>query len=424
MTAEPSSTAETCCSDDYDPNSLPADEARRRILETVAPVTGREHLPIRTALGRVLAEPVTARIDVPGHDNSAMDGYALNSRELAGGGTVTLQVVGTSWAGKPYAGNIGPGQCVRIFTGAVMPPEADTVVIQEQVRRDGEAVHFDAAGQRPGQNVRRAGEDIRAGQRVLAPGRRLTPADLGLLASVGVAEVTVHRRPRVAFFSTGDELRGVVEPLAPGQIYDSNRYTLYGMLTRLGVDLLDMGVVPDRPEAIRAAFAEAAEAADVVMTSGGVSVGEADYVKETLDALGEVRFWKVAIKPGRPLAFGRVGGAWFFGLPGNPVSVMVTFYLFAQPALRRMMGETPTEPLHIRVPCTTALKKRPGRMEFQRGVLERDPQGRWSVRKTGPQGSGILSSMSEANCLIVLPLESAGVEPGAEVEVIPFCELT
>ncbi len=419
-----SASSETCCSDDYDPKSLLADEARRRIVETVAPVTGHERLPIRAALGRVLAEQVTARIDVPGHDNSAMDGYALHSRALEHGGTVALRVVGTSWAGTPYTGTLGPGECVRIFTGAVMPPEADTVVIQELVEREGDVIRFDATRQRKGQNVRAAGEDLRAGEAVLTPGRRLTPADLGLLASVGVGEVTVRRRPRVAFFSTGDELRSIGEPLAPGQIYDSNRYTLHGMLTRAGVELLDMGVVPDRPEAIHAAFQEAAESADALLTSGGVSVGEADYVKDALDALGEVRFWKVAIKPGRPLAFGRVGKAWFFGLPGNPVSVMVTFYLFARPALQRMAGEPPSEPLQIRVPCASRLRKRPGRMEFQRGVLERDPHGRWTVRATGPQGSGILTSMSEANCLIVLPLESDGVGAGESVDVIPFCALT
>lgn len=420
MTHQP---PEVCCSDEHDPRSLTADEARRRIVEAVGPVTGRERLALRSALDRVLAEPVRSRIDVPGHDNSAMDGYALHSRELESGGRVSLRVVGTSWAGRPYTGRIGSGECIRIFTGAVLPPDADTVVVQERVERKGDIIHFDATDQKKAQNVRYAGEDIRAGQTVLEPGRRLTPADLGLLASVGVGEVTVRRCPRVAFFSTGDELRGVGEPLEPGEIYDSNRYTLHGMLTRLGVETLDMGVIRDEPEAVHRAFREAAEIADVVMTSGGVSVGEADYVKDALEALGEVTFWKVAIKPGRPLAFGRLGGAWFFGLPGNPVSVMVTFYLFAQPALRRMMGEPPREPLRMRVRCTSRLRKRPGRMEFQRGVLEPAADGAWTVRSTGAQGSGILTSMSEADCLIVLPLESSGVEAGEVVEVIPFCDL-
>ncbi len=412
----------TCCTDDYDPNSLTVEAALERIRATLAPITGIETVALRTALDRILAEDIRSRIDVPGHTNSAMDGYAIDASEIPAEGGHELEVIGTAWAGRPFQGQVGPGQCVRIMTGAAMPPGTDTVIMQEQVTLSGGRIRFDGR-HRAGENVRQAGEDIARGAVALSAGRRLVPADLGLLASLGVGELGVRRRLRVAFFSTGDELRGIGEPLGPGDIYDSNRYTLHGMLSRLGVEIIDMGVIRDVREDTRRAFAEAAQIADVVITSGGVSVGEADYVKETLDEIGQVDFWKVAMKPGRPLAFGRINDAYFFGLPGNPVSVMVTFYLFAQPALRSLMGEQGGSTLRIRVPCASRLKKRPGRVEFQRGVLEPDESGRTRVRKTGPQGSGILSSMSEANCFIILPLESEGVEPGTEVEVMPFAGL-
>ncbi|MGH8615513.1 MAG: molybdopterin molybdotransferase MoeA, partial [Gammaproteobacteria bacterium] len=323
---------------------------------------------------------------------------------------------------RPFCSNLNPGECVRIFTGAAMPKGTDTVIIQEHVRRDGDTIRF--AGAFPaGQNVRAAGEDISSGQTVLSAGRRLTPADLGLLASVGEGEVSVRRRPRVAYFSTGDELRSVGKSLSEGAIYDSNRYTLHGVLSRLGVEILDLGVVLDTPEAIRAILGQAARIADACISSGGVSVGEADHVTDALGALGRVAFWKVAMKPGRPLAFGTVGGAVFFGLPGNPVSVMVTFYQFVQPALRRMMGESDISPLTIKAHCASKLKKRPGRVEFQRGRLVRDEQGDLMVYSTGSQGSGILTSMSQANCFIILPLEAGQVAPGTMVDVQPFSEL-
>ncbi|RME35768.1 MAG: molybdopterin molybdenumtransferase MoeA, partial [Gammaproteobacteria bacterium] len=331
----------------------------------------------------------------------------------------TLRRVGTALAGHPFEGSVEPGECVRIMTGAPLPEGADTVVMQEAVETEGEMVRV-PAGLRPGENVRMAGEDIRRGQPVLEPGRRLTAADLGLLASVGIAEVNVFRPLRVAFFSTGDELRSIGERLRPGDVYDSNRYTLHGMLARLGAQRLDLGVVPDDPATMRRTFEEAAREADVVITSGGVSVGEADYVKGILEELGEVGFWKIAIKPGRPLAFGRVGEAVFFGLPGNPVSVMVTFYQFVQPALRRMQGEPPAEPLLVRARTVDRLKKRPGRTEFQRGRMERDTQGELTVSSVGNQGSGVLSSMHRANCFIILEPDRGGVEPGELVTVQPF----
>ncbi len=276
-------------------------------------------------------------------------------------------------------------------------------------------------GQRTGQNVRHAGEDIARGSVVLEPGRRLTPADLGIIASLGFAEVSVRRRPRVAFFSTGDELRGLGEVLGEGELYDSNRYTIYGMLTRLGMEVLDMGIVRDERDAVAQAFTRAAAAADAIVTSGGVSVGDADYVTETLEKSGTVGFWKVAIKPGRPLAFGRIGGALFFGLPGNPNSVMATFYQLVQPALQALAGmPDPAPPLTMPAVSASALHKKPGRTEFQRGVLSRGGDGRLVVHKTGHQGSGVLSSMAAANCFIVLPEDAGPVSEGDEVMVQPF----
>lgn len=422
MAASTKNPVAPSCQDDFDRQALSCEEALKRILNDVAPVDGLERLHIKAALGRIMGEDVQARINVPPHTNSAMDGYALRSQDLPAEGETRLGVAGTAWAGHPFCGNLNPGECVRIFTGAPMPKGTDTVIIQEQVQRDGDTIRL-AGSFSAGQNVRAAGEDIVLGQTVLSTGRRLTPADLGLLASVGVGEVSVRRRPRVAYFSTGDELRSVGETLNEGAIYDSNRYSLHGVLSRLGVEILDLGVVRDTPEAIHAAMGQAARIADAVISSGGVSVGEADHVTDALCALGRVAFWKVAMKPGRPLAFGRVGGAVFFGLPGNPVSVMVTFYQFVQPALRRMMGESDFSPLTIKVRCASKLKKRPGRVEFQRGRLVRDEQGDLQVYSTGSQGSAILSSMSQANCFIVLALESGQVAPGAMVDVQPFSEV-
>ncbi len=412
-------TTDPSCMDDFDPNSLAVDTAMARILSALQPVAESDAVPIREALGRILAADVHSGINVPGGTNSAMDGYAISGADLPASGTRELLVIGTAWAGRPFSGTVASGQAARIMTGGILPPGTDTIVIQERVERHGDRIRI-GTGTSPGENVRQAGEDIAAGARVLLAGTRLTPADIGLLASLGIGTIDVKRRIRVAFFSTGDELRSVGEDLGPGDVYDSNRYTLHGMLTRLGAEFIDLGVVRDERSDLEAAFVRAAAGADVVITSGGVSVGEADFVKEILLKTGQVEFWKVAMKPGRPLAFGRVQDAWFFGLPGNPVSVMVTFYEFVQPALRRLMGENQQAALRISVPCVSRLKKRPGRIEFQRAILERDATGQMVVRKTGAQGSGILSSMSQANCFIILPMESTGVEPGAEVEVEPF----
>ena len=405
---------------DYHPETLPVDTGRRLIIDAVSPIVGTEHIPLRDALGRVLAEGVVCPIDVPAHDNSAMDGYGLRGADLAADGPTTLDIVGTALAGQPCAASVGPGQAVRIMTGARLPAGVDTVVMQEVTRTDGSRVTL-APGQRAGQNVRRAGEDLRAGQVALAAGRQIRPAELGLIASLGISEVAVRRRLRVAFFSTGDEVVTIGSAARDGQIYDSNRYTLFGMLTRLGVDVIDIGVVRDDPDAIETTLREAASVADVVITSGGVSVGDADFTRDMMARLGEVLFWKIAMKPGRPMAFGRIGrnggSAWLFGLPGNPVAVMVSFYQFVQPALLRLAGVDPLPAMPVlRVPCATPLRKAAGRTEFLRGVLSSDG-GAWQVRTTGAQGSGILSSMADANCFIVLGPQQTAVAAGEPVSV-------
>lgn len=407
------------CRDDFDPASILPERALAQIFAAIQPVAETESVSLRSALGRVLARDIRAGINVPSGRNSAMDGYAINAAALPAGGTAILGLVGASFAGQPFPGRLGPGECVRIMTGALMPAGADSVIMQEEAETTAGGIRI-GAGVKPGDNVREAGEDLARGDRVLAKGARLAPADLGVLASVGLAEVEVSRNIKVAFFSTGDELRSVGEPLADGLIYDSNRYTLYGMLARLGVEIIDLGIVRDDPALLDRAFLRAGDEADIVITSGGVSVGEADYVKETLRARGEVAFWKVAMKPGRPLTFGRLGRACFFGLPGNPVSVMVTFYQFVQPAIRKMLGETGAPTITLKAPCASRLKKRPGRIEYQRGILSRDKHGRLAAHKTGAQDSGILSSMAAANCFIVLPLENDGVEPGDMVDVQLF----
>ena len=425
------------CVAGYDPNALPVAQAREFIQRLVPKVQAVESLALRSALGRVLARDVVSVINVPAHDNSAMDGYALRAVDLAtdGSADTLLAIVGTAFAGAQFSGAVAAGQCVRIMTGAVMPAGLDTVVPQEFTRaaRDGR-VCIPAGTVRAGDNRRLAGEDLACGEVALAAGRILSPADLGLLASLGQAEVQVFRRLRVAFFSTGDELRSIGQALDTGCVYDSNRYTLWGMLTRLGVDLLDLGVVPDKPDALRAAFTQAAANADAVITSGGVSVGEADHTKQVMKALGDVLFWKIAMRPGRPMAIGRIGGlggiggqsgndnhpAMLFGLPGNPVAVMVTFYAFVRDALLAMSGATNQPMPLLRAVSTDALRKKPGRTEYQRGILSPMADGRWQVRITGAQGSGILRSMSQANGMVVLHHTQGDVAAGELVDVIPF----
>lgn len=401
-------------------HALRVDQARQAILETLTPVIGKEAVAVRAALGRVLAADVIAPFNVPAHDNSAMDGYAVRTEDLAAADATRLTIVGTAFAGHAFSGQVGAGQAVRIMTGAVIPHGADSVVVQEDVRAEGDAVIV-PPGQKRGQNLRRAGEDLAAGAPALPAGKRVGPAELGLIASLGIAEVCVYRHLRVAFFSTGDEIASIGQPLAPGQVYDSNRYTLYGLLSQLGCELIDMGVVRDEPASLEAALLDASACADVILTSGGVSVGEADYIRELTARLGEVDFWKLDIKPGRPMAYGRVGSARLFGLPGNPVAVMVAYLEFVRDALLVLMGVTPLpeRPL-LQARCTAAIRKKPGRKEFVRAHLDSDQDGCWSARLAGAQGSGVLRSMSEANCFIVLPEDRGDVAPGEIVDVRLF----
>jgi len=420
--SEPKSLRELSCADDYDPNSMPVEKARALIRTFLSPVTATERVHVRQALGRVLAEPVISPVNVPGHDNSAMDGYAVRFADLHADRETTLARVGEAFAGKPSHVRVGARQCVRIFTGGVMPEGADSVVMQERAREDAGGVHI-AAGAigKAGENRRFAGEDLKTGATVFDVGQLVRPAELGMIASLGIGELTVYRKLRVAFFSTGDELKSIGVPLGEGDVYDSNRYTIHGMLTRLNCDVIDMGVVPDVPDELERAFATAAGAADVVITSGGVSVGEADFVKDLLAKLGEVLFWKIAMKPGRPLAYGKIGSAHFFGLPGNPVSVMVTFYQFVRDALMLLQGQRHIAPLPMfKVPLAAPIRKAPGRTEFQRAILSADANGGWSVRTTGDQGSGILSSMSRANAFIVLAAETGNCAAGELVDVQLF----
>ncbi len=401
---------------DYDPNSMPVDKARNYIKQFLHPVSASECVSLRESLGRILSKDVISPVNVPQHDNSAMDGYAVVGDDLSQNDNPQLSVIGTAFAGQPFGGTVKNGECVRIMTGAVIPNGADTVVMQERTERSGDTVSVDYFP--TGSNTRKAGEDLSMGSAALKRGHKVQPADLGLIASLGIPEVNVYRKLRVAFFSTGDELVGVGKPLGDGQIYDSNRYTIFGMLTELGCEIIDMGVIKDTPDAVEEAFRSSTDIADVVITSGGVSVGEADFIKPILNKLGEALFWKIAMKPGRPLAFGRMGKANFFGLPGNPVAVMVTFYQFVQKALRLLQGQTDTSPNPtFKAHVTEPLKKAPGRTEFQRGILTMKPNGDWTVQPTGNQGSGILSSMSQAHCFIVLPNDQGAVKSGELVDV-------
>jgi molybdopterin molybdotransferase len=398
---------------------LSLEEALARIKAALQPVAGSETVALKSALGRVLAQPVFTPIDIPHERNAAMDGYALAASDILPNQPFSLHLAGASWAGKPFQGQLQPGQCIRIFTGAVLPEQADTVVMQEQVRTNGQTVHFPAQT-RPYQNVREIGEDVRQGDRLLSSPKKLTAVDLGLLASAGVYEVTVKRRLNIAFFSTGDELTAIGEALESGKVYDSNRYILSGLLTDPGYSMTDKGVIADDRDKLAESLTEAARNYDVIITTGGASVGEADFVKDVLTSRGQVNFWKIAIKPGKPLAFGKIGDCHFFGLPGNPVAVIVTFDQLVKPALRQLAGEPPTKPLRLQAVCTSSLKKSAGRQEFQRGILSQNDAGEWLVASSGKQGSHLLGSVSQANCYIVLPADCTGVRAGEPVIVEPF----
>lgn len=403
----------------YDPNALPVELAQQIMREAIEPVTAIESVAIRDSLDRTLAKDILSPINVPAHDNSAMDGYAMRGADLDKDGPSTFTLSGTSLAGQPFEGKLGPRACVRIMTGAVMPTGLDTVVPQELAEVTDNTVRVPPK-QKTGQHRRHKGEDLTAGKPALRAGKLITPADIGLIASLGLAELPVYRPPRVAFFSSGNELRSIGETLEPGQVYDSNRYTIYGMLRRLGADVIDMGVIPDEPEALESAVRHASENADAIISSGGVSVGEADFTRDIMARLGDVRFWTIAMRPGRPMAFGKIGNAWYFGLPGNPVAVMVTFYFFARLGLNKLAGQNATSDPLVRAASTSPIRKRPGRTEYQRGLLEVAANGRSKVTITGSQGSGVLRSMSEANCMIVLHHEQGNIEDGEMVDCLPF----
>lgn len=407
----------------YDPKALSASAVNDFLCQLVEPVAATESVGVFAALDRVLAEDVISPISVPPHDNSAMDGFALTGAQLASG-TTTLKVVGTAYAGAAWQGQVGPGECVKIMTGAVMPAGLDTVVPVEFVQVDGDTVQVPPGVVSTGDNRRLLGEDLMQGQPALRRGDRLGPAALGLIASLGLPNVRVFRRLKVAYFSTGDEILTLGEPLREGAVYDSNRYTVFGLLTRLGVDVLDMGVIKDDPASLEAAFRQAAAQADAIITSGGVSMGEADHTKAMMKQLGDVAFWRIAMRPGRPMAVGRIaeGGrnAVLFGLPGNPVAVMVTFLAFVRPALLKMMGASQSHTPLLRAHSLEPMRKKPGRTEYQRGIVSTGPDGQLQVRTTGNQGSGVLRSMVEANGLIVLHHGQGNVAVGDEVDVMMF----
>ncbi len=409
------------CSEEPSP-LLSIEDAMDKIKVAVEPISGAEILALENALGRVLAVSVYAPINIPHDRNSAMDGYAFASRDRVDGLAFTLVLVGASWAGRPFQGQLQAGQCVRIFTGAVVPERADSVIMQEHVQVQNQTVHF-PADTRVLQNIREIGEDVRQGSCLLAPPKKLTAVDLALLACAGVDRVSVKRQLKIAYFSTGDELIPLGQPLEPGKIYDSNRTLLGGLLADPAYSITDLGVIPDHKQLLEDGFMAASKNADVIITTGGASVGEADYVRDILHRCGEVKFWKIAIKPGKPLAFGKIGGCYFFGLPGNPVSVVVTFQQVVAPALRMLSGAAFAQPLRLTATCTTALKKAPGRQEYQRGILSQDENGEFRVASAGLQGSHILSSMSQSNCYIVLSKECAGVQAGERVSVEPFALL-
>ncbi|WP_310597075.1 molybdopterin molybdotransferase MoeA [Aeromonas aquatica] len=398
---------------------LPLGDALQGMLDQLACCCDTEQLPLPQALDRILAQDITSPLSVPPFDNAAMDGYAVRLADLAAG--APLAVAGKAFAGQPYQGEWPAGHCIRIMTGAPVPTGTEAVIMQEEAQLEGELVRF-ISQPRPGQNIRRRGEDMAEGSQVLASGLRLSPRELPLLASLGIASVTVRRPLKVAIFSTGDELKPVGTPLAHGDIYDSNRYGVKAMLARLGIDCLDLGIIPDDPAQLRAAFIKADHEADALITTGGVSVGEADFTKQLLEEQGEIGFWKLAIKPGKPFAFGRLPHAWFFGLPGNPVSAMVTFDQLVQPALAKLAGQTFARPLQLQARASEPLKKAPGRLDFQRGILSQGPNG-LEVRSTGSQDSGVFSSLSRANCYIVLEQARGRVSAGETVNVEPFAGL-
>ncbi len=416
----------------YDPDALAADTVNAFLAEMVPLPTQTQSLELMHGLGRVLAQDVISPIDVPAHDNSAMDGYAFDGSALNATQALQLRVVGTALAGKAYEGKVTAGQCLKIMTGAIVPPPLNTVVPQELVQIQGRDILIPPGLLRVGDNRRFRGEDVPCGSVALAAGTVLTPACMGLLASLGLSTVQVYRKLRVAYFSTGDEILSLGDAPREGAVYDSNRFTIWGLLQGMGIECVDLGVVSDDPVALESAFREAAQQADAIVTSGGVSVGEADHTKAMMRKLahseapgqGGVAFWRIAMRPGRPMAVGRIGQVPLFGLPGNPVAVMVTFLAFVRPALWRMMGARANDPQVdsplLQARSSEAIRKKPGRTEYQRAIVSRAADGTLNVRTTGQQGSGVLSSMVQANGLMVLPHAQGNIAIGDVVEVMMF----
>jgi len=419
--------------------SLHVDEARKAISDLVNEILQEsyklnhasdiETIPLDQAINRILAEDLLSPIDVPAADNSAMDGFAFNGDCLSDKeNSLTLKVVGTAYAGKPFEGKMNQGECLKIMTGALMPHDCDTVIPQELIESADDSVITLKQNQvKRGENQRLRGEDLSRGKAAIAAGRLLRPSDLGLAASLGIATLQVRRKLKVAILSSGDELRPLGQPLDLGSIYDSNRYSLTGLLNRLNLEIIDCGIVRDDPDSLKTAFLEATSKADVLISSGGVSVGEADFTKQIMQELGDVGFWKIAMRPGRPMAFGMFKPVHpssrkilFFGLPGNPVAVMVTFYQFVRSALLQLNGANQTEPPLTQAISELAIRKKPGRTEFQRAILGRRADGRPTVKLTGSQGAGILRSMSEANCFVILPHDQGNVAAGEWVDVALF----
>ena len=416
----------------YDPNALPAQSVNAFLASMVPAPTQSEDLPLMQALGRVLAQDIISPIDVPPHDNSAMDGYAFDGSALAANRPLQLQVAGSALAGAPFSGRIGAGQCLRIMTGAILPPGLDTVLPQELAKVHGPYIEVAQGSLQAGDNRRLRGEDVKLGDIALSKGSVLSPAAMGLLASLGLPTAPVFRKLRVAYFSTGDEILSLGDSPREGAVFDSNRYTVWGMLQRMGIECIDLGVVRDEPHLLESAFRKAAAQADAIVTSGGVSVGEADHTKAMMRQLaysetsgeGGVAFWRIAMRPGRPMAVGRIGRVPLFGLPGNPVAVMVTFLAFVRPALWQMMGARSDDP-QVQCPMlqarsSEAIRKKPGRTEYQRAIVSREPDGSLQARTTGQQGSGVLSSMVQANGLMVLPHEQGNIAVGDRVQVMMF----
>ncbi|WP_438864348.1 molybdopterin molybdotransferase MoeA [Neptunicella sp.] len=399
---------------------MPVEQAIATLLSNVKSITEHEDCSVNLACGRILAEPVFAAINVPMNDNSAMDGYAVSIDDLHE--QHTFKQIGTSFAGHPFTGQLQAGQCVRIMTGGVLPKGANAVVMQENTQTNGNDITL-LKTPHTGENVRYAGEDIAAGQTIFAQGHKLTAVDIGVLCSIGITQVSVLRKLKVALFSTGDELKQPDTPLSAGDIYDSNRPTLHLLLEKMGIDVIDLGVIEDDKAQLYEAVETCDQQADALITSGGVSVGEADFTKEILEQVGKIGFWKLAMKPGKPFAFGQLPNSQFFGLPGNPVSALVTFYQLVVPTLQKMAGMTITPRTRLPAIAREPLRKRPGRSDFQRGVYSVSDTGQIEVRTTGQQGSGILSSIANGNCFILLEQERGNVKTGELVVIEPYDHL-